>query len=379
MSKRESTKAFFLALLSIIFAAGVIWAGGGAPGYVAVSPNVSNPSGTLPIANGGTGHTNGMMYTLKAAAYTVLAADNLSTLDVDASTNVNLPNITLPAAATIAAGFTVWIKKADSGANVVPITCNVADGINGSAVPTALSITNVARSTTTVTLTVSSTAALVVGEPVTVAAVTNTTISGTFLVKSITNGTVFTYTDVTSGTINTGADTGTCVPTSTFISKQYATLGIMSSGVAGVGKQQGWTVIECNGDSVSAATAAFTWTATSAQWGDPSTTVPPAAGCTSCITLPPGEWDVDAVADYAATLVTVAGVGIGTVTGNSAPSAQGDNWTNIFLATAATDGAGTIPSYRVTLTAPTIYYLKMFYTYTGAPTVNGRISARRIR
>ena len=77
--------------------------------------------------------------------------------------------------------------------------------------PTAtavIAITNVARTTTTVTLTAANT--LVAGATIVVNAVTNTSINGTWVVTSATATTIV-YTDTTSGTIASVADTGSVV------------------------------------------------------------------------------------------------------------------------------------------------------------------------
>ena len=72
-------------------------------------------------------------------------------------------------------------------------------------------ISNTARASTTATITTSAAHSLRVGDEVTVAAVTQTALNGTFTVVSVPTTTTFTYTTTTSGTIASAADTGTVV------------------------------------------------------------------------------------------------------------------------------------------------------------------------
>ena len=72
-------------------------------------------------------------------------------------------------------------------------------------------ISNTARASTTATITTSAAHSLRVGDEVTVAAVTQTPLNGTFTVVSVPTSTTFTYTTSTSGTIASAADTGTVV------------------------------------------------------------------------------------------------------------------------------------------------------------------------
>ena len=72
-------------------------------------------------------------------------------------------------------------------------------------------ISNAARTTTTATLTTSTAHGFRVGDSVTVAAVTNTTLNGTFTITAVPTTTTFTYTTTTSGTIASAADTGTAL------------------------------------------------------------------------------------------------------------------------------------------------------------------------
>jgi len=70
-------------------------------------------------------------------------------------------------------------------------------------------ITNSARTGSTATITTSAAHSLRVGDEVTVTAVTQTALNGTFTVVSVPTTTTFTYTTSTTGTIASAADTGT--------------------------------------------------------------------------------------------------------------------------------------------------------------------------
>ncbi len=101
------------------------------------------------------------------------------------------------------------------------------------------------------------------------------------------------------------------------------------------------------------------------------------------ITLTAGDWDISAVASMTIGSAVMSGnrdIMIGTVAGNDTTGrVLGDNQQFITLVTGA-DGGGTIPSYRVNITGSTTYYLKARMTFTTAtPTMDGRISARRVR
>jgi hypothetical protein len=74
-------------------------------------------------------------------------------------------------------------------------------------------ISNAARTGTTATLTTSTAHGFRVGDSVTVTAVTNTGLNGTFTIATVPTTTTFTYATTASGTIASGADTGTAVVT----------------------------------------------------------------------------------------------------------------------------------------------------------------------
>lgn len=73
------------------------------------------------------------------------------------------------------------------------------------------SISNVARTSATATITTSTAHGFRVGDSVTVAATTNTPLNGTFTILTVPTTTTFTYTTTTSGAIASAADTGTAL------------------------------------------------------------------------------------------------------------------------------------------------------------------------
>lgn len=88
------------------------------------------------------------------------------------------------------------------------------------------SISNAARTGTTATLTTSTAHGFRVGDSVTVAAVTNTGLNGTFTIVTVPTATTFTYATTASGTIASGADTGTAV----VLSNSWAVTDFLSQG-----------------------------------------------------------------------------------------------------------------------------------------------------
>lgn len=80
----------------------------------------------------------GLAQTLaKTAHYTVLVADRDALIDCDASSGA--VTITLPTVATALAGFTVTVKKSDSGTNAITVDGNGAETIDGAATTTVVS------------------------------------------------------------------------------------------------------------------------------------------------------------------------------------------------------------------------------------------------
>lgn len=95
------------------------------------------------------------------------------------------------------------------------------------------------------------------------------------------------------------------------------------------------------------------------------------------ISLTAGIWDISAVGEV--TYVgggTVCTVNISTTT-NTITGTQGDAYYSTVIAAMGQCG-GAIPSFRVTLTATTTYYLVMSVTFVTSGTTFGRISATRV-
>lgn len=101
------------------------------------------------------------------------------------------------------------------------------------------------------------------------------------------------------------------------------------------------------------------------------------------ISLTAGDWDVVALTSFEGSVTgTQLGLGIGTASGNSSTGLVfGDNTlSTTTMPTSNSDIGLSIPSYRVSLSGTTTYYLKVFGTYTvGTLKAYGRISARRVR
>ena len=72
-------------------------------------------------------------------------------------------------------------------------------------------VSNVARTGTTATITTSTAHTLEAGDRVVVAGLTNTALNGTYTIVTVPTATTFTYTTTTTGTIASGADSGTAV------------------------------------------------------------------------------------------------------------------------------------------------------------------------
>ena len=72
-------------------------------------------------------------------------------------------------------------------------------------------VSNVARTGTTATITTSAAHTLEVGDSVVVAGLTNTALNGTYTIVTVPTATTFTYATTTTGTIASGADSGTAV------------------------------------------------------------------------------------------------------------------------------------------------------------------------
>jgi hypothetical protein len=72
-------------------------------------------------------------------------------------------------------------------------------------------ISNVARTSATATITTSTAHTLAAGDSVVVAGLTNSALNGTYTIVSVPTSTTFTYTTTTTGTIASSADSGTAV------------------------------------------------------------------------------------------------------------------------------------------------------------------------
>jgi hypothetical protein len=110
----------------------------------------------------------------------------------------------------------------------------------------------------------------------------------------------------------------------------------------------------------------------------PATTV---YGDLASISLTAGDWDVSALINQRGNTPTNLTFGISTTSGNSTTGlTDGSNKLGITSASSSSDNSGSIPNYRLSLSATTTVYLKVQATYaSGSPTAAGRISARRVR
>ena len=148
------------------------------------------------------GLTNGLQRAenvfAKATGYgAISSAANYS---ADASENLN----NVVAARTTATGVTAVF----AGGATKLFKLDASDLSLDNVSKAAKTITTVARTTNVVTITTSAVHGLSIGDSVTIAAVTNTTLNGTFTIDTVPTTTTFTY--AKSGTdIVSGADTGT--------------------------------------------------------------------------------------------------------------------------------------------------------------------------
>lgn len=113
----------------------------------------------------------------------------------------------------------------------------------------------------------------------------------------------------------------------------------------------------------------------SGQYGDVTATA---------LDVPPGDWDISGCITFNFSASTTGQYyvgGIGTASGTSTTGLQFYDNANVQTVNLASAGvyAASIAPWRVSNSTTTTYYLKMSAGYTGtAPTVNGRISARRV-
>jgi len=122
--------------------------------------------------------------------------------DYSAAASENLNNVV--AARTTATGVTVVF----AGGATKLFKLDTSDLSLDNVSKASRTITTVARTTNVVTITTSAAHGYSIGDSVTVAAVTNTDINGTFTITGVPTTTTFTYTDAGTN-ITSGADTGT--------------------------------------------------------------------------------------------------------------------------------------------------------------------------
>lgn len=96
------------------------------------------------------------------------------------------------------------------------------------------------------------------------------------------------------------------------------------------------------------------------------------------IALTAGDWDVSLIATISSvSTVTEWIAGISTTTGDSGTGLiDGSNMCDIFTTVYRN---AVVPPYRMSLSGNTTVYLKFYAQYSGSPTLNGRLSARRVR
>lgn len=110
-------------------------------------------------------------------------------------------------------------------------------------------------------------------------------------------------------------------------------------------------------------------------------------GNMASISLTAGDWDVTGLANFIANGATVpAGIdadeiAISVNSGNTTTDhVQGSNQLQTLVPSSATDHSGSIPAYRLSLSATTTVYFKVIFTYSVAtPQYKCRLSARRMR
>ncbi len=109
-------------------------------------------------------------------------------------------------------------------------------------------------------------------------------------------------------------------------------------------------------------------------------------GNITSVPLLPGDWDIFGIGSISvgASSVTDAIVVISSFTGNTTTDhVKGDNMNNITNPVASVNDSSGICYWRQSFsnvgTATRTYYLKMKMTYTGTPTLYGKIWARRVR
>jgi len=114
-----------------------------------------------------------------------------------------------------------------------------------------------------------------------------------------------------------------------------------------------------------------------------SGTAAPASGTigdATSISLTSGDWDVTYVYNMNNGTVTETSLWISQTSGNSATGQViGSNGTTTKNAVSINSFGESIANFRISLSATSTVYAKMLFTYSVAPTLSGRISARRVR
>lgn len=134
-----------------------------------------------------------------------------------------------------------------------------------------------------------------------------------------------------------------------------------------------------NDSAVAGYVGQYVETVTSAYSTFPATGVYGDAGS---ITLTAGDWDVNILHQVNLNGATMTNwvAGIGTASGNSAAGLIAGNYIEGTSPTSASDITGSVPPYRISISATTTYYYKIRCTYSaGTPRWIGKMSARRVR
>jgi len=147
------------------------------------------------------GITNGLQRAENVFSKAVGYGGLQSAVDYSASASENLTNVV---AAKNTSGTTIVF----AGGDTKLFKLDTSDLSLDSVVKASKTISNVAKTSQVVTITTSATHGYSIGDSVTVTAVTNTAVNGTFTITTVPTTTTFTYAQ-TGGNIGTTADTGT--------------------------------------------------------------------------------------------------------------------------------------------------------------------------
>jgi hypothetical protein len=96
------------------------------------------------------------------------------------------------------------------------------------------------------------------------------------------------------------------------------------------------------------------------------------------ISLTAGIWDISALADCTSSSISALKIGISTNTASFTGTVGGDSNCNVSFGSAGTEISVSIPSFRVTISSSTTYYLVVQSTFGAATTGFGRISGTRV-